>query len=215
MGSTGLGTHRGNPPGSIALRPVFPRAFRSHGAGFGKESFSKLRTPGAGSFTVGAPGAGSSTVGAPGDGSFTVGAPGDGSSTVGAPGDGSSTQGAPGDGSSTVGAPGDGSSTLGAPGDGSSTLGAPGDGSSTVGAPGDGSSTYGAPGEGPSVVGDPIFAGSPIRGVLSSASYIETFTSCDVRFPRESLIPQLDGSDSSRSPNPSFMDPTNLPLNLT
>ena len=64
-------------------------------------------------------------------------------------------------------------------------------GSSTVGALGDGSSTYGAPGEG--VVGDPIFAGYPIRGVQSRASYIETFPSCDVRFPRESLIPQLDG----------------------
>ena len=73
------------------MRPVFPRAFKTHRAGFGKEgpSFSKLKTPGAGSFAVGAPGADSSSVGAPADGSFTVGAPGDGSFTVGAPGDGS------------------------------------------------------------------------------------------------------------------------------
>jgi len=137
-------------------------------------------------------------------GSSTVGAPGDGSSTVGAPGDGSSTEGAPGDGSSTIGAPGDGSSTVGAPGDGSSTVGAPSDGSSTIGAPGAGFSTDGAPGEGPSVVGDPIIAGSPMGGVLSSASYIETFQSCDVSFPRESVIPQLDGSDPSPKSNPIF-----------
>ena len=52
-GSTGLGTHRGNLSGSRALRPVFPSAFRTHRAGFGKEgpSFSKLKTPG--SFAVG------------------------------------------------------------------------------------------------------------------------------------------------------------------
>ena len=74
-GSTGLGTHRGNLPGSRDLRPVFPRAFRTHRAGFSKEgpSFSKLKTPDAGS----------STVGAPGDDSFTVEAPNAGSSTVG------------------------------------------------------------------------------------------------------------------------------------
>ena len=73
-GSTGLGTQRGNLPGSRALRPVFPRAFRTHRAGFNKEgpSFSKLKTPGAGSFTVGTPGDVSSTIGAPGDGSSTV-----------------------------------------------------------------------------------------------------------------------------------------------
>ena len=162
-GSTGLGTQRGNLPGSRALRPVFPRAFRTHRAGFSKEgpSFFKTKNPGAGSFKVGAPG----------------------------------------DGSSTVEAPGDGSSTVGAPGAGYSSVRAPGDGSSTVEAPGAGSSTYGAPGEDPSVVGDPIIAGSPIRGVLSSASYTETFPSCDVSFPSESLIPQLDGSDPSPKSN--------------
>jgi len=141
-GSTGLGTPRGDLPGSRALRPVFPRAFRTHRAGFSKEgpSFSKLKTPGAGSSTVGAPVAGSSTVGAPGEGS------------------------------------------------------------STVGAPVAGSSTVGAPGEGSSVVGAPICAGSPIRG----DSYIETFPSCDVSFSRESLIPQMDGSDPSPKSKPIF-----------
>ena len=99
-----------------------------------------------------------------------------------------------------MGAPGAGYSTVGAPGGGSSTVGAPGAGYSTVGAPGDGSSTYGAPGEGP--VGDPIIAGSPIRGVLSSASYIETFPSCDVSSPRESLI--SNGSDPSPKSKPIF-----------
>ena len=91
-GSTGLGAHRGNLPGSRALRPVFSRSFRTHRTGFIKEgpSFSKTQNPGAGSSTVGAPGAGSCTIGAPGAGSSTVGAPGDGSFTVGAPGDGSS-----------------------------------------------------------------------------------------------------------------------------
>ena len=66
-GSTGLGTQRGNLPGSRALRPVFPRAFRTHRAGFSKEgpSFFKTKNPGAGSFKVGAPGDGSSTVEAP------------------------------------------------------------------------------------------------------------------------------------------------------
>ena len=165
-GSTGLGTPRGDLPGSRALRPVFPRAFRTHRAGFSKEgpSFSKLKTPGAGS----------STVGAPGDGSSTVGAPGVGSSTVGAPEDGSFTE------------------------------GAPGDGSSTVGAPGAGSSTVGAPGEGSSVVGAPICAGSPIRGELRGDSYIKTFPSFDVSFSRESLIPQMDGSDPSPKSKPIF-----------
>ena len=131
-GSTGLGTPRGDLPGSRALRPVFPRAFRTHRPGFSKEgpSFSKLKTPGAGS------------------------------------------------------------STVGAPGDGSSTVRAPGAGSSTVEAPGAGYSTVGVPGEDSSVVGAPISVGSPIRGEL-----------CDVIFPRESLIPQLDGSDPSPKSN--------------
>ena len=191
-GSTGLGTPRGDLPGSRALRPVFPRAFRTHRPGFSKEgpSFSKLKTPGAGSSIVGAPGDGSSTVGDPGGGSCTVGAPGAGFSTVGAPGAGSSTVGAPGAGSSTVGATGAGSFTVGAPGDGSSTVRAPGAGSSTVEAPGAGDSTVGVPGEDSSVVGASISVGFPIRGEL-----------CDVIFPRESLIPQLDGSDPSPKSN--------------
>ena len=46
----------------------------------------------------------------------------------------------------------------------------------------------------------------------SRASYIETFPSYDVR---ESLIPQLDGSDPSPKSKPIFHDPTNLSLNLT
>ena len=77
---------------------------------------------------------------------------------------------------------------------------------STVGAPGDGSSTVGAPGKGSSVVGAPISAcaGSPIRGVLCGASYKETFPSCDVSFQRESLIPQVNGSDPSPKSKPIF-----------
>ena len=64
-------------------------------------------------------------------------------------------------------------------------------------------------------MGAPISEGSPIRGVLCGASHIETFPSCDVSFRRESLIPQLDGLDSSQSPTPAFIDLTNLPMNLT
>ena len=94
--------------------------------------------------------------------------------------------------------------TVGAHGAGFSTVGAHGEGSSTVGAPGAGFSTVGAHGEGSSVVEDLISAGFLIRGVLSSASYIESFQSCDVSFPRESLIHQLDGSDPSPKSKPIF-----------
>ena len=43
-----------------------------------------------------------------------------------------------------------------------------------------------------------------MEGVLSSASYIETLQSCDVSFPRESLIPHLYGSDPSSKSKPIF-----------
>ena len=74
-------------------------------------------------------------------------------------------------------------------------------GTSTVGAPGNASPKLGAPGEGSSVVGAPISVGS---GSSGSASYIETFPSCDVSSPRESPIPQLDGSDPSPKSKPFF-----------
>ena len=93
------------------------------------------------------------------------------------------------------------------PADGSFTVGASADGSSTtVGAPSDGPSTVGAPGKGSSVVGAPIsiWAGSPNRGVLCGASYKENFPFCDVSLQRESLIPQLEGSDPSPKSKPIF-----------
>ena len=50
----------------------------------------------------------------------------------------------------------------------------------------------------------PYSAGSPNQGVLCSTYCIEAFPSCDVSFPRESLIPQLDWSDPSPKSKPIF-----------